>query len=238
MASNANYMKIAMAELGQHEYEGAASNPRIVEYHSATSLKATDDDTPWCAAFVNWVLQQADEPGTDSAAALSFTKWGVKVNKPAYGDIVLFDHGNGRGHVGFFVGDKDGKVGVLGGNQHNSVNVSWYPKDTVYQYRRVKRVTNSTTVAAAATVAAINAGNLATSFTDKVTTSANTVVDVASSSVGATVNTMSSNMDAVTNFLLVFVPPAYQPIVQAAVTLAGMAWIVRERQRKLRGLGV
>ena len=236
MATAAEYMKIAMAELGQQEYEGAASNQRIVEYHAATTLKATDDDTPWCAAFVNWVLREAGEPTTDSAAALSFTKWGVRVTKPSYGDLVLFDHGNGRGHVGFYVGEKDGRVGVLGGNQNNSVNVSWFPRDTVAQYRRVKRIVNSTTVAAAATVAAVNAGSLATSFTDKVATSANTVVDVASNAAGVA-NHVTANMDTVTNFLLLFVPPAYQPIVQAAVTLAGMAWIVRERQRKLKDLG-
>lgn len=237
MSTATSYMKIAMSELGQKEYEGAASNPRIVEYHSVTTLKATDDETPWCAAFVNWVLHEAGEPTTDSAAALSFIKWGTRVTEPAYGDLVIFDHGHGRGHVGFYVGSKEGKVGVLGGNQSNSVNVTWFSQDTVAQYRRIKRISSSTTVAAAAAVAAVNAGNLATIFTEKVSASASTVVDVASNSAGVAAQ-VTPNMDAVTNFLLLFVPPAYQPIVQAAVTLAGMAWIVRERQRKLRDLGV
>lgn len=238
MSATTGYMKIAMAELGQQEYAGASDNPRIIEYHNATSLKATDDETPWCAAFANWVLNEAGLPSTDSAAALSFKKWGMEVKKPTYGDIVLFDRGHGRGHVGFFVGEKDGRVGVLGGNQNNSVNVSWYAKDSVYQYRRMKGVINSTSIGAAAAVAAVNAGNLATQFTSKVVDSSAAVVSTASTAVNVQPDQMADNMHTVTNFLLIFVPPDYQPIVQAAVTLAGMAWIVRERRRKLMGLGV
>ena len=231
--SNKTYMTIALAEVGQTEVSGAGNNPRIVEYHQATTLKATDDDVPWCASFANWVLAQAGLPNTDSASALSFRKWGVKTAKPVYGDIVLFDYGHGRGHVGFFVGIRDGKVGVLGGNQHDSVNVSWFSQDAyALEYRRMKLAKDSTTIIAAAGVAAVQAGSLATAFTDKVASATNQVV--ATATAGIQPDQMSSNLDTVSNFLLLFIPPEYQAVVQAAVTLAGVAWVIKERNRKLR----
>lgn len=47
---------VAKTQLGQKEISGSKDNPKIVEYHDATTLKATDDETPWCASFVNWCL--------------------------------------------------------------------------------------------------------------------------------------------------------------------------------------
>ena len=53
------WMVLAEQELarGVREYAGPAANPRIVDYHAATSFAATDDEVPWCSSFVNWCLQ-------------------------------------------------------------------------------------------------------------------------------------------------------------------------------------
>ena len=48
--------RIAQIQLGQKEIEGSKDNPKIVGYHKATTLVATDDETPWCSSFVNWCL--------------------------------------------------------------------------------------------------------------------------------------------------------------------------------------
>ena len=32
-------------------------NRRIIEYHSTTTLRATDDETPRCSSFVKWVMK-------------------------------------------------------------------------------------------------------------------------------------------------------------------------------------
>jgi len=94
------HMEIAMGELGQTEFAGREDNSRIVDFFDAVSYRATDDETPWCAAFANWVLMEAGIARTESAAALSFAKWGVATKTPKYGDIVVFDHGHGRGDGG------------------------------------------------------------------------------------------------------------------------------------------
>jgi len=59
---SAPWMDIALGELGQVERNGssrATSNPRVCEYLDAvrTSLGDLGDTTPWCAAFVTWVLK-------------------------------------------------------------------------------------------------------------------------------------------------------------------------------------
>lgn len=91
--------------------------------------------TPWCAAFVNAILEKTGFKGSGSLQARSFTNYGVKTNDPQKGDIVVM-----RTHVGFFEGYtyRNGKkyVIVLGGNQNNRVQISEYPASKVIAYRK------------------------------------------------------------------------------------------------------
>lgn len=91
--------------------------------------------TPWCAAFINGILKHTGHKTTGSNAAASFRTYGVAVRKPAQGDIVVM-----RKHVGIFVGyvNRNGRryVAVLGGNQSNRVQISYYPASKVVAYRR------------------------------------------------------------------------------------------------------
>lgn len=126
------WMLIARGEVGQREVAGRRDNPRIVEYHQTTSLRATNDETPWCSSFVNWVLAQAGQRGTGSAAAISWKSWGEPVGglpQARTGDIVVL-HRHGApatsNHVGFLVRSEDGRVTLLGGNQGNQVKESNY----------------------------------------------------------------------------------------------------------------
>ncbi len=130
--------EIAKGEVGVREIPGPEDNDRIVEYHSTTTLKATDDETSWCSSFVNWCVIQAGLKGTNSAAARSWLKWGMAVSHPIEGDIVIFKRGNSptAGHVGFFVSEYNGAISVLGGNQSNKVGISAYKKDDVLGYRK------------------------------------------------------------------------------------------------------
>jgi hypothetical protein len=72
-------LKIAQKKLGIREIPGALNNPRIIAYDEATTMDASmyGDDTPWCSAFANWVVQKAGLSGTRSAAALSWMRWGA-----------------------------------------------------------------------------------------------------------------------------------------------------------------
>lgn len=127
------WIGIAQAEVGVKEVSGSKHNPRVIEYHSTTG-KFSDDETPWCASFVNWVMQKAGYQGTNSAMALSWQSWGKKLTKPAYGSIAVFSWGGGKGHVGFVVGKSGNNIQVLGGNQSNQVNVSSFGTSQVVAY--------------------------------------------------------------------------------------------------------
>jgi len=130
-----SWMEIAMREQGQAELAGASqSNPRILEYHQATSLRATDDETPWCSSFVNWVMVQSGQLGTRNALASSWLSWGQKLAEPRHGAIAIIRSksvagnaatGSSTGyHVGFLVEQTDKALRILGGNQSDSVKVS------------------------------------------------------------------------------------------------------------------
>jgi len=138
LPTQANWMPVALDEVGVSEIVGAEDNPRILEYHQATSLKASNDETPWCAAYVNWVLSQVNIEGTDRANARSFTHWGLPLEEPKYGCIVVLKRGDNKfnGHVGFYVNSlPNGRIQLLGGNQGNKVSVAAFKKSDVIAYR-------------------------------------------------------------------------------------------------------
>lgn len=133
------WYQIAKKEMdeGVKEITGNEDNPRIVEYHAATTLKASDDETPWCSAFVNWCMDKAGEVKTNKANARSWLNWGVSLDKPVQGCVVVFSRGSKswQGHVGFYEGSAGDQVLCLGGNQSNEVNISSYAKSRVLGYR-------------------------------------------------------------------------------------------------------
>jgi uncharacterized protein (TIGR02594 family) len=126
----ASWLVRARRELGVREIVGARHNPRVLEYHQATKLKAVTDEVAWCAAFVCWCLEQEGVRSTKSAAAASFKDWGrASLLNP--GAVIVFGKhdpdAKGSGHVGFCNAfAKDGWVEVLSGNQGNSVTLKKY----------------------------------------------------------------------------------------------------------------
>jgi uncharacterized protein (TIGR02594 family) len=139
-------LQIAIEEcnLNVSEYAGNQHNPRILAYHLATALKATTDEIPWCASFVNWCLREAGIEGTFSAQARSFLKWGltIRLEKIEAGDIVVFARGNNAtsGHVGFFLewsSERKNCMNIIGGNQSNRVNVATFSTQRLLSIRRM-----------------------------------------------------------------------------------------------------
>ncbi|HEX6747901.1 MAG TPA: TIGR02594 family protein [Longimicrobium sp.] len=131
-----SWYAIAWGERGVEEFAGPKDNPRVLEYQRATDLGMQDDEIPWCSCFVNWVLKQAGEPRTKSAAARSWERFGRKLDKPERGCIVVFTRGDPtHGHVAFFVSQDGDMLRVLGGNQGNRVQISRYPASRVVAYR-------------------------------------------------------------------------------------------------------
>lgn len=136
--------EIAARELGQKEIQGG-ENPRILEYWRATDTKVSSDETPWCAAFVNWVLMKAGIDGTFSPLAKSFLHWKggnpIKIQNAMRGDVVVLERAKPHptfGHVAFF-DSYDAPINtirLLGGNQSNSVSISSYPVTRVISILR------------------------------------------------------------------------------------------------------
>lgn len=134
-AVSARWLDVARAEIGVSERAGAVHNPRILQYHTATSLRATTDETAWCASFVNWCLRQSGVAGTNSAAAASFTNWG-RLSPAVAGAICVIHNSAAAGgrlttsgnHVAFLIEETASSFVLLGGNQADSVRVSSFQK--------------------------------------------------------------------------------------------------------------
>jgi uncharacterized protein (TIGR02594 family) len=131
-----HWLDIAYKESGVSETPGESHTLRILEYHKITTLGAKTDETPWCASFVGWCLEQAGITSTRSAAARSYLSWGYELKIPKEGCIVILERGKApQGHVGFYVGSDDVSVCLLGGNQANQVSEQLHNRKRVLGYR-------------------------------------------------------------------------------------------------------
>ena len=133
------WLRIAQQELqaGVREIPGSGNDTRVLEYHLATGLQASQDSVPWCASIVSWCLGRAGVPHPASARARDFLRWGQPLSIPAHGSVGIFQRGRGPqpgptvvdapGHVGFLVGEAStDELLVLGGNQSDRVCVRVY----------------------------------------------------------------------------------------------------------------
>ena len=130
------WYKKAQTQIGTLEADGSKDNPKIIEYHAETSLKATHDSVPWCASFVSWCLETTGVKSTRSARARSYLDWGIRLDTPIPGCVVVLSRGTAHGHVGFFTGVQNPTgIEILGGNQHDQVCVAVFLKSRVIAYR-------------------------------------------------------------------------------------------------------
>lgn len=132
------WVDLAATFLGVKEIPGPKNNPQILEFLKGIS---SNEDTPWCAAFVNYCLTHSGQKGSGSAMARSFETSKNFTHNTLYmpGSIVTRYRGEkskGLGHVGFAVGvdQKKSLVAFLGGNQGDSVSVSWQPTNFITGY--------------------------------------------------------------------------------------------------------
>jgi uncharacterized protein (TIGR02594 family) len=136
MNTGLEWLDKAYSYIGEREIKGAKHNPLILRMWDAIkSSWFKDDETPWCAGFVGLCLEESGIKSTRSASALSYEKFGVKLDRPAVGCIVTFKR-SGGGHVGFVVGkDRYGNLMVLGGNQGDMVSIKPFSTGRVTSYR-------------------------------------------------------------------------------------------------------
>jgi uncharacterized protein (TIGR02594 family) len=146
-------MDIAKKYEGTKEIKGSKDNPVVVAFFAKSGHpEIKDDETAWCAAYVNAVLYEDNRVGTKSLLAKSFLKLPDSdevTGVPEYGDIVVLHRGSPsswQGHVGFFIKWDDDYVYLLGGNQSDGVNISRYSRDRIAGIRRLRETVTKTPI--------------------------------------------------------------------------------------------
>ena len=133
----AKFLHEAFKEMNVKEVKGKNHNPRILQYHKATSLKASTDEIPWCSSFANYIVQKCGDPGTNNAMARSWESWGKELETPEPGCVVVFSRGSDPkyGHVAFYLYQTNKYIYVIGGNQSDKVSIEAYDKSRLVCYR-------------------------------------------------------------------------------------------------------
>src|SRR5262245_36765756 len=128
------WLTAARKEIGFRE---RPDNRGIERYIRLAHAGSSGD--PWCAIFVNAMLESAGYPGTRSAAARSFehSQHFARLEGPALGCIATMwrqSKASGLGHVFFYLGENDKGLVALGGNQSDQVLVQYEPCSRVTGY--------------------------------------------------------------------------------------------------------
>jgi uncharacterized protein (TIGR02594 family) len=146
------WLKLARKEIGVKEVPGPGNNPVILKYYADAGHPEIDsDDVHWCAALTGACLERSGVPSSKSLMARSYMQWGKPVSKPFPGCIAVFSRGDPRsasGHVGFYVGENEKGILVLGGNQSDAVSIVPQDRNRLLGYRMPVTPMNSRTMKA------------------------------------------------------------------------------------------
>lgn len=137
--------------LGVKEWAGSRHNPVIVGFFASSGHEwVQDDETPWCAAFVNSILAAVGLPHTGALNARSYLNWGTEVGladaRP--GDIVVLwrnSRTSPEGHVSILVSIRGDRILLRGGNQGDAVTDQEFPISRVLSIRRASGFTDQRT---------------------------------------------------------------------------------------------
>lgn len=122
----APWMKIAYAEYKEWKDKDETQitltrNYHQLIYNNQGNSTLIGNKNAWCASFVNYCLKNSGyHPTRVFQRAASFKHESdlfFRINKPIYGCICWVPRSGGSGHVCFVLGEKNGKMVVLGGNQ-------------------------------------------------------------------------------------------------------------------------
>jgi uncharacterized protein (TIGR02594 family) len=140
---------MAQRFIGIREVAGSVDNPQIMAMLKLDKSWPSNDEVPWCSAFVNYIAWLARLPRSKDLRARSWLMLGrgIPLEDAEPGDVVVFKRGAGSqpgpdvvdapGHVGFFAGWEPELIEVLGGNQSDTVKVSRYPSRDRIGIRRL-----------------------------------------------------------------------------------------------------
>ncbi len=125
------------------EFPKGKNNPQILQFfHELGYKNIKDDETSWCAAFLNYCLKKSGHNYMNSLIAKDWLKYGIETKNPQPGDVIVFwreKRSGWQGHVAFFIKEDktNGMIYAYGGNQEGRVCLKKFPKNQVVSYRRI-----------------------------------------------------------------------------------------------------
>ena len=135
-ASEPGWLTLARSHIGLREIPGPAHQPVISAWLHRLGAWWNDDEVPWCGTFVAAMMQQTGQPlPAGWFRARAWLDWGVDVQRPYLGSVVVLSRGPGKGHVGLVVGWRGSQLAVLGGNQGDAVSIAGFAPDRILGYR-------------------------------------------------------------------------------------------------------
>jgi len=132
-----SFVKSALKEVDVKEIVGSGQESRVLEYQATTAGKYSEDETPWCGAFVSWVFTTTKiRHGLKTPErAKDWINFGSPTSNPVVGSVAIKSRVGG-GHVCIVVGkDLNGNLLCVGGNQNNMVSISTYKRDVFESFR-------------------------------------------------------------------------------------------------------
>ncbi len=134
------WLSVARMTEGLAEFPGPGSNPLLLRWARDIGVGKiyADDETPWCAVFMNRLCRAMQWPmsgkGYELLRAMSFVTWGVSLVLPALGAVMVFKRSEGA-HVGLYLGERPDAYWVFGGNTANAVGAAWISKGRLLALR-------------------------------------------------------------------------------------------------------
>jgi len=120
--------------IGTKEVLGSRSNPDILDWAKDLDIEFKGDDVAWCGLFVahcvGATLPTEVLPG-NPLGARQWERFGDDATTPRVGAVMVFwreSRASGKGHVGFYVAEDNDAYQILGGNQSDSVCLTWVSK--------------------------------------------------------------------------------------------------------------
>lgn len=123
--------------LGLAEIPGTNDAPFLRRWQAALGVSWLGA-APWCGTFVAHCMKSAGvTPPRAFYRAKAWLDWGLEVDEPLLGSIVVYDRVGG-GHVGIVVGQYPPLgLSVLGGNQGDQVSIAVFDRRPVgYRWPR------------------------------------------------------------------------------------------------------
>lgn len=115
--SAARWMRVAAGQIGALEDVRKQDGEAAVEGYLESAGFAPEHGEPWCAAYVRWVMEGIGYAASRQLDSQGWLAWGERT-AARYGAVAVFadTDAEGRGHVGFYVGESRNCVYVLGAN--------------------------------------------------------------------------------------------------------------------------